>query len=516
VTTLQVATIDKALTDPGLLGAALGPVDTFATWLSVLKAAFGLKLSRSERRAFASVAGSRKSPRARVRELWAIVGRRGGKSRMAAALSVFVACFVDHTGKLAPGETGWVLTLAPTQKQARLVFSYALAFLQASSVLRGLIESTTAEEIRLAGNITIATHPNSFRSVRGRTLLGCIFDESAFWRDETSASPDVETYIACLPSLASSGGMLIGISSAYRRMGLLYQKFRDHYGQDDAEVLVVRGSTETFNPTIDRQIIEAARRSDPSAAQSEWDAEFRADISAFLDDATIDRSIDDARPLELPPRLGLDYVAFADASAGRHDAFTLCIGHQVGEGHEARFIADVVRGRKPPFDPKSVAAEFAKLSKDYRCRTIVGDNYAGEWVAQAFREAGAGYHRSDLPKSALYLEALPFFMRGAVSIPNQPQLIRELRLLERRTHRSGKDSVDHGVGGSDDYANAVAGAIRASGIGRGKAETRVYVGSGGDGFGRITEITANQERPRLRIRRVGEKQYLTMKEANQW
>jgi hypothetical protein len=42
---------------------------------------------------------------------------------------------------------------------------------------------------------------------------------------------------------------------------------------------------------------------------------------------------------------------------------------------------------------------------------------------------------------------------------NHPQLIRELRLLERRTHRSGKDVVDHGRNGHDDHANALAGAL---------------------------------------------------------
>jgi len=32
-------------------------------------------------------------------------------------------------------------------------------------------------------------------------------------------------------------------------------------------------------------------------------------------------------------------------------------------------------------------------------------------------------------------------------------------LLERRTARSGKDTVDHGVGGSDDFANSLFGAL---------------------------------------------------------
>ena len=40
-------TIEKALRDPLLLGAALGDVETWMTWLAVLKAAFGLTLTRS-------------------------------------------------------------------------------------------------------------------------------------------------------------------------------------------------------------------------------------------------------------------------------------------------------------------------------------------------------------------------------------------------------------------------------------------------------------------------------------
>jgi hypothetical protein len=36
------------------------------------------------------------------------------------------------------------------------------------------------------------------------------------------------------------------------------------------------------------------------------------------------------------------------------------------------------------------------------------------------------------------LKAMPHFMRGAVSIPDHARLLRELRLLERRTSSSGK------------------------------------------------------------------------------
>jgi hypothetical protein len=154
-------------------------------------------------------------------------------------------------------------------------------------------------------------------------------------------------------------------------------------------------------------------------------------------------------------REGIAYQVFVDASAGRHDAFCIGIAHREGE----TIIADVIRGRKPPFDPATVAGEFAALAREYRCSEVTGDNYSGEWVSQAFKAAGVDYTRSELPKSGLYLEGLPAFSRGTISIPNHPLLIRELRLLERRTARSGKDSVDHGPSGSDDHANVLFGAM---------------------------------------------------------
>jgi hypothetical protein len=147
----------------------LGDPTTWATWLSVLKAAFGEKLNRADRRAFKSVAGSRKPPRHKVKELWAIVGRGGGKSRMSAAIAVYLACIPKHD--LDPGEVGYVLALAGSRDQAGRVFDYALAFIRQSPILRKLIKSTTAYEIRLKNNVVIAVHSNSFRLIRGRTLL---------------------------------------------------------------------------------------------------------------------------------------------------------------------------------------------------------------------------------------------------------------------------------------------------------------------------------------------------------
>jgi hypothetical protein len=431
-------------------------------WLTILRAAFGLDLTREQRRAFASVAGGRNPPNRRARELWAIVGRRAGKSRMAAALAVFFACFVTH--KLASGERGMVLVLAMSLEQARVVFGYALAFLRESPVLQKEVAEVTRSEIRLRNGITIAIHSNSFRSIRGRTLCACIFDEVAMWRDEVSATPDAEVYTAVLPALLTTGGMLVGVSTGYRRLGLLHQKHRDHFGQDSGDTLVVQDSTLQFNQTLDEAAIAAQRAADPTAASAEWDGTFRDDIAGFLDDATVDAAIDHARPLELPYRPGTSYMAFTDPAGGggssSADAYTLAIGHRQPDGV---IVIDVVRGTPAgkKYDTQAVTEDYARLCREYHCHKVVGDAYGKEWVAGSWRRApaGVGYEQSERFKSALYLESESSFTREHVRLPPHPILTRELRLLEKHAARSGKPDVTHPRGCHDDYANAVCGVI---------------------------------------------------------
>ena len=145
---------------------------------------------------------------------------------------------------------------------------------------------------------------------------------------------------------------------------------------------------------------------------------FRADLAAYLDDETIDRAVDRDRPMERVRRHDgrSRYSAFCDPSGGRHDAFAICVGHREGTGNAARFVADVVRARRPPFDPQEVVREYCALLKEFGLKAVRGDRYAAEWVVAAFQAHGVAYTSAEKTKSDLYLEALPLFTRGLVSI----------------------------------------------------------------------------------------------------
>jgi hypothetical protein len=99
------------------------------------------------------------------------------------------------------------------------------------------------------------------------------------------------------------------------------------------------------------------------------------------------------------------------------------------------------------------------LRGTYGIGETVGDYYAGSWPSDVWRDAGIKYTRATATKSEIYLEALGPFLRGAVSLPAEPRLLSQLKLLERRTRAGGKDVVDAGKQ-PDDAANACCGVIR--------------------------------------------------------
>jgi hypothetical protein len=376
---------------------------------------------------------------------------------MAALIAAYVATCIDHSDKLAPGEVGMILVLAMSQDQALVVFNYTVAFLQRSPILAGRIESLTTTEIRLRGNIVIAVHSNDFRRVRGRTLLCVVFDEAAMWRSDESANPDREVYSAVLPSLIRTRGVLVIISTGYRRAGLLYDKWRQNYGSvADPGILVVQGSTLTFNPTFDRARIEVAKAADPEAAEAEWMGGFRSDLADFVSAAVLERCVGPYD--EIPPLQGCRYVGFVDPSGGAKDSFCMAIAHRDRES--TAIVIDRLEEAVPPFSPEDVVRSYARVLKHYDVRSVMGDRFGGDWVRERFAKAQIGYCATTRVKSDLYQNLLPLLHSGQIVLPNNARLLSQSCGLERKTRAGGRDSIDHGPQPNvhDDLSNCAAGA----------------------------------------------------------
>jgi hypothetical protein len=424
-------------------------------WRSILKAAFALPMSENERTFFRSVA-EREPPRSRVLELWIIAGRRAGKDSIASLIATYAALFFRAgIDRLRPGERALVQCLAVDRDQAKIILNYTRSYFDLIPPLRGMIKRRTANGVELCNDVDIVVATNSFRALRGRAVLVSIFDEVAFWADERSARPDTETFNAVKPSMATlPGSMLVGISTGYRKSGLLWSKFKRHFGHDDDDVLVIKAPSLTLNPTLDKAIIDKALEDDPAAARAEWLGEFRDDIASFVDPEAIDACVVRGRR-ELPRIVGASYYAFVDPSGGSSDSMTLAIVHRDGD----RLVLDCLRERRPPFSPDDVTREFADTLKSYGVATVFGDRYAGEWPRERFRANGITYEPCEEPKSQLYQSLLPTINAGRIELLDHSRLVAQLTGLERRTARGGRDSIDHAPNAQDDLANAVAGAV---------------------------------------------------------
>ena len=398
-----------------------------------------------------------KWPTSPFTEATLIVGRRGGKSRTLALIAVYLACFRDYSPYLAPGEVATIAILAADRSQARAIFRFVSGLLRSVPLLEPMIVRADAEAIALANRVVIEITTASFRSTRGYSYAAVLCDEVAFWRsDETSLNPDVEILRALRPGLASiPGAMLLIASSPYAKRGELYNAFRRHYGRDGGRVLVWKSDTQTMNPLIDPAIIKEAYESDPEAARAEYGAEFRDDLADFVSRETVDAVTMWGRS-ELPPEPGVVYFAFCDPSGGVADAMTLAIGHL--NRHDV-CVLDALLVVNPPFDPEQAVMQCAALLRRYCVAAIAGDKYAGEWPVARFAEHGIVFEQSARPKSDLYRDLLPLLNARRVELLDHPRLAAELAGLERRTARSGRDSIDHAPGGRDDLANAVAGCL---------------------------------------------------------
>ena len=209
-----------------------------------------------------------------------------------------------------------------------------------------------------------------------------------------------------------------------------------------------------MNPTIDPGVIAGAYERDAASASAEYGALFRRDIESYVQLEALEALVIPERH-SLPPVEGVHYFAFVDPSGGSQDSMTLAVAHREKE----TAVLDLVLERRPPFSPEDVVEDFVLTLKEYGVFEVNGDRYAAEWCSSSFRKRSVSYETSRRTKSDLYRELIPLLNSAKLELLDHRRLVAQLSALERRTARSGKDSIDHPPGAHDDVANAAAGAL---------------------------------------------------------
>ena len=442
--------------DPDAFGAWFAG-ESWDAWRCILRAAYCLPMTANDREMFAELAGGRDPPRRRVKQLFVVGGRRGGKDSVARLLAVFAATLEEgHLGRLRPGERALVQLLAVDREQSKIVLGYIRSYFERIPDLRRMVTRETRNGFELSNDVSISITTNSFRQVRGTTILLSIFDECAYWKDETSVKPDFETFRAVMPGLATiPDSMLVAISSPYRKSGLLYEKWKAHYGKESDDVLVIQATSQQLNPLLDAAMIAQEIEADPAAGAAEWLGQFRTDIASFIDISMIESCVDPGVAVR-PPRQGTRYTAFVDVASGSgQDSFTVAVAHKDKDD----IVLDLCHAIAPPFNPQSAVAEVAALLKGYGVKACVGDKYGAGLTVEMFAKEGLRYSYAERDRSQIYCECLPLLTSGRARLVENRKMMLQFASLERRVSSGGRDRIEHPDRMHDDLANAAAGAL---------------------------------------------------------
>ena len=462
-----------------------GGLESWASWGVFFKVLAGrTDLSIEEMALFTEATGLYALPQERLREVFLCCGRRSGKSTACALLAVAYGLWGDWQRHLQGGEQPQIFIVSPTMEQGKIILRY-IASILGMKQFKHLVKSMGKESVELKNGTVITIKPASWRSSRGWSCGLIIMEELAFFRFEAeSANVDVEIYAALKPATANIKNSLIcGISTPFVRQGLLWTKSQC-WGKP-GPVLFWRMPTWRMNPSL----TEAGLRKeygDMSEAEfnSEFGAQEREDLAAFLPVELIDKALAGGYD-EITPEKGIYYYGFCDASEGLRkggDSMTFAVAHAADEGA----VVDTLVEFAPPFKPKEVIAEIARVCGRYGVMTITQDNHAIAWISEQFESYKIGVETSELNKSEIYGQFSILANREVVALPQNPKLRTQLMGLFKQNTSSGC-KIDHLRNGHDDLCNSACGAAcLASSLGN----------YGGVGFSLLGDVMPDGPGPR--------------------
>lgn len=437
-------------------------------WVATIKAAYGSELTPAELELFRSLSGGLEPPEGGTDELLAVVGRRGGKSETIARLAVFEAIHGGHEIALAPGQVAIIPIISPLREQGQQILNYATGIARLPQVAPLVDGEPTRDSIRFKSGIEIKIMTADAVNVSGPTVCLAVRDEYSKFPGPDSATPDFEIDNSLRPALAPVVGAprrrLIGITSAYVQEGAAYTTDRDNFGKPDSGLLVVRGTSQQYNPALDGAWLEKERK---RVGQRVFDREYlgvwQPAIFESWFGATAIENCRTARGI-LPPVLDIRYTAALDLG-WRSDGSALAIVHR--EKRDGRIVT-VVDGiwywpaNSTP--PSAIVQRSARIIREYHAQAYadqhhfdtIKDSYA---KAQVKLRESAWKATGGHSKTTLFNLVRLQMLDGSVEFPNDADLFREFYSLAGRLRQSGVEELAARGSSGDDRVHAVVLAI---------------------------------------------------------
>lgn len=372
-----------------------------------------------------------------------VKGARVGGSRLAATYLAW-RCLTAPLDTLARAERASALVVAPDRRLARQSLRFARGAIASLPDVDEAVESDGADGFilrrpdgaRVAIECLPATRGGS--AVRGRSLVGAVLSEVAFFRDKDSGVVnDVDVYRAISPRIMP-GGKIVLESTPWLQSGLLYELDRDNFAVPEG-ALVAHAPTMLMRPSL-AGIVERERRRDPDNAAVEFDGQFLGGgAGVFFDDDSLRRAVDVDRPQV--SRVAPSVAVGAGADLGLvSDSSALAIVASEGGVLSLLELVEQRPAKGSPLKLSAVVGDFAKAMHGHGVTSALADAWAREPAreyATAAKIAIEAAPEGQAGKWETY-DALRQAMReGRVRLPDHPRLIAQLRAIVAQAQPGG-------------------------------------------------------------------------------
>lgn len=420
-------------------------------------------------------------PQSARRVLVAVCGGRGGKTYTLGALRILHLAVTVSLATMAPGEQAIGLIVGPHKKLANQCLAFVRGAIARDERLTSMVVTDTRETILLQrgdGQVSIESVAASSGgiSLRGRSLVGAVLDECAFFHDENYQVNDKELFRAAAPRVLP-GGQTVLISTPWAEAGLLYDEFvanhpapqcaaPNYSGQGTphraiaahAPTLLLRGNASEI-----RGVVESETERDAVNAEREYGAKFLAvGTGLYFDAGAVGR----AGTLVLPAQVTREpHVLSVGADLGfTSDCAACCVVERTAT--RARLLEYLELRPDPlPLKPAAVYAAFAGIAKRYGVTFIVADQYYSQNAKEEFwkdRIAFVETPGGQAGKGDMFTVARSYIHEGRADLPSDARVLQQFREVTAKPTPGGGMSIVQprkGKGGHGDVVSAYVAAL---------------------------------------------------------
>ncbi len=408
-----------------------------------------------------------------------VVGRRGGKTTLAAMLAIYCAITTNWKPLLRKTPTAHVIILSHSREFSDEVLDLIRTLIEDSPTLSRLINrrmKNTTSTMNLVmpfvvdgkiqrSRVTIKVGAASSKTVRGTAACAVLCDEIAYWNlDENLKETDEKILKAVRANMKQFGrkAIMIKLSSPGIKQGVLYNEYGKWKDKTlPSNYIVFKAPSWVWNTILPKQEFTDEWLLDQDGFDTEYRANFVDSLSNFILPEFVDMAVLSGVSFCPPEEVSPDkmmYKAAIDA-AFKNDHFTFSVVGHTGNRIK-QFISKGWEGSKQkPVKASEVALYVRQICKEYDIASVAADQYSFQPLREIFEQYGVvleEYTFTPTFKKKIYFNLKKLVHSQQMDLLDNARQTKEIKELIVEQAPSGNIKIGHPSGGSDDYSDSLA------------------------------------------------------------